>query len=132
MQGTFWWLQPPLQHKDEPAGHRSQELPYPLSALSVERKYMEIDIESQLSVSVGRPKEKRRIQPARLEQGFPRPQCQTLWCNGNIFAQVGTEEQDSLGVCWTSWVGVEEHSKASKSHISAHLYKQGCWQRALL
>lgn len=88
MQDTFWWLQPPLQHKDEPAGHRSQELPYPLSALSVERKYMEIDIESQLSVFSGKTKGKKEDSASQARAGLslaPVPDPMVQWeylCSG--------------------------------------------------
>lgn len=118
-------LQPPLQHEDKPTGHKTQAAALPPPQTKANSLH---SMGKKLPKTTKPQNQKRRIQLIRQEQTSSWPQCQVLrgscceylcsarWaraCPG------GTGEPANLRL--TSWFQVKEHSKASKSHISAHL-----------
>lgn len=115
--------QPPLQHEDKPTGYKNQVAVLPPPQTKAKSLY------SMGKKTNNKPQnQKRRIQLIRQEQTSSWPQCQVLrgscckyLCSAR-WAQAcpgGTGEPANLRL--TSWFQVKEHSKASKSHISAHL-----------
>lgn len=124
-------FQPSPQHEGKTTWHRSQAITLYSSRLK-----------PTLYIQWEDKKKEDWIQLIRQEQTSSWPRRWALWvpwgsCCGYLCSARrvqtypgGTGEPASLRL--TNWFKVEEHSKESKSRISAHLWKQGCCQWTLL